>query len=41
MQEVTPRSVRVLIALYERAIGIYASLIIYHQPGTDSSIYRL
>lgn len=36
MEEVTPRSVGALIALYERAVGIYASLInvnAYHQPG--------
>lgn len=36
MQEVTPRSVGAMIALYERAVGIYAALIninAYHQPG--------
>ena len=36
VQEVTPRSVGALIALYERAVGIYALLIninAYHQPG--------
>lgn len=36
VQEVTPRSVGALIALYERAVGIYASLTninAYHQPG--------
>lgn len=36
VQEVTPRSVGALIALYERAVGIYASLVninAYHQPG--------
>lgn len=36
MQEVTPRSAGALIALYERAVGIYASLVninAYHQPG--------
>ncbi|KAJ8771531.1 hypothetical protein K2173_026708 [Erythroxylum novogranatense] len=35
VQEVTPRSVGAMIALYERAVGIYASLIninAYHQP---------
>ncbi|KVH99681.1 Phosphoglucose isomerase (PGI) [Cynara cardunculus var. scolymus] len=35
VQEVTPRSVGALIALYERAVGIYASLVninAYHQP---------
>lgn len=38
MQEVTPRSVGALIALYERAVGIYASLVninAYHQPGNN------
>lgn len=36
VQEVIPRSVGALVALYERAVGIYASLIhinAYHQPG--------
>lgn len=36
VEEVTPRAVGALIALYERAVGIYASLIninAYHQPG--------
>ncbi|RRT67183.1 hypothetical protein B296_00039491 [Ensete ventricosum] len=36
VQEVTPRSVGALVALYERAVGIYAYLIninAYHQPG--------
>lgn len=36
VQEVTPRSVGALVALYERAVGIYASLVninAYHQPG--------
>lgn len=36
VEEVTPRSVGALIALYERAVGIYASLVnvnAYHQPG--------
>ncbi|KAF9687370.1 hypothetical protein SADUNF_Sadunf02G0086500 [Salix dunnii] len=36
VQEVTPRSVGALIGLYERAVGIYASLVninAYHQPG--------
>ncbi|PWA58244.1 glucose-6-phosphate isomerase 1, chloroplastic [Artemisia annua] len=44
VQEVTPRSVGALIALYERAVGIYASLVninAYHQPGRDSSLYLL
>lgn len=36
VQEVNPRSVGAMIALYERAVGIYASLVninAYHQPG--------
>jgi hypothetical protein len=36
VQEVTPRAVGALVALYERAVGIYASLVninAYHQPG--------
>lgn len=36
VQEVTPRTVGALIALYERAVGIYAALVninAYHQPG--------
>lgn len=40
VQEVTPRSVGALVALYERAVGIYASLVnvnAYHQPGKISS----
>ncbi len=39
IREVTPASVGVLIALYERAVGFYASLIginAYHQPGVES-----
>ncbi|GMH00238.1 hypothetical protein Nepgr_002077 [Nepenthes gracilis] len=39
VQEVTPRSVGALIALYERAVGLYASLIninAYHQPGVEA-----
>ncbi|KAK6938086.1 Phosphoglucose isomerase (PGI) [Dillenia turbinata] len=39
IQEVTSRSVGALIALYERAVGIYASLIninAYHQPGVEA-----
>ena len=38
VQEVTPRAVGALIALYERAVGIYASLVninAYHQPGKN------
>ncbi|MEY5026521.1 MAG: hypothetical protein RLZZ244_2049, partial [Verrucomicrobiota bacterium] len=36
---VTPRSVGALIALYERAVGFYASLVninAYHQPGVEA-----
>ena len=36
VQDVTPKLVGALIALYERAVGIYAALIninAYHQPG--------
>lgn len=36
VQEVTPRSVGGMVALYERAVGLYASIIninAYHQPG--------
>ncbi|GAU34400.1 hypothetical protein TSUD_217400, partial [Trifolium subterraneum] len=39
VQEVTPRSVGALVALYERAVGIYASLVninAYHQPGVEA-----
>ncbi|XP_042416010.1 glucose-6-phosphate isomerase 1, chloroplastic-like isoform X5 [Zingiber officinale] len=39
VQEVTPRSVGALIALYERAVGIYAHLVninAYHQPGVEA-----
>ncbi len=38
-KEVKPATVAVLIALYERAVGIYASLVginAYHQPGVES-----
>lgn len=44
VQEVNPRSVGALIALYERAVGIYASLInvnAYHQPGIYSFLFLL
>ena len=37
--EVSPRSLGMLIALYERAVGLYASLIAinpYHQPGVEA-----
>ncbi|KAM6592643.1 hypothetical protein CsatA_000346 [Cannabis sativa] len=39
VQEVTPRSVGALVALYERAVGIYASVVninAYHQPGVEA-----
>ena len=39
LREVSPRSVGMLIALYERVVGLYASLIdinAYHQPGVEA-----
>lgn len=39
LDDVTPGSVGTLIALYERAVGLYASLInvnAYHQPGVEA-----
>ncbi|KAG8057049.1 hypothetical protein GUJ93_ZPchr0002g23055 [Zizania palustris] len=39
VQEVTPKAVGALVALYERAVGIYASLVninAYHQPGVEA-----
>jgi glucose-6-phosphate isomerase len=39
IDEVTPKSVGMLIALYERATGYYASLVninAYHQPGVEA-----
>ena len=39
IDRIEPRSVGVLIALYERAVGLYASLIhinAYHQPGVEA-----
>uniref|UniRef100_A0A0D6QZF8 Glucose-6-phosphate isomerase n=1 Tax=Araucaria cunninghamii TaxID=56994 RepID=A0A0D6QZF8_ARACU len=39
VQEVTPQSVGALVALYERAVGLYASLVninAYHQPGVEA-----
>ncbi len=39
IQEVTPRMVGAMIALYERAVTIYASLVninAYHQPGVEA-----
>lgn len=39
VEEVTPRSVGAMIALYERAVGLYAGLAninAYHQPGVEA-----
>jgi glucose-6-phosphate isomerase len=39
VQQVSPRIIGVLIALYERAVGLYAELIdinAYHQPGVEA-----
>ena len=39
VEEVSPLTVGVLIALYERAVGLYASLVnvnAYHQPGVEA-----
>jgi glucose-6-phosphate isomerase len=39
VEKVTPRSVGALIALYERAVGLYAELVdvnAYHQPGVEA-----
>lgn len=39
INEVSPRTVGMLIALYERVVGLYASLIginAYHQPGVEA-----
>ena len=39
ISEISPKSVGLLIALYERAVGLYASLIginAYHQPGVEA-----
>lgn len=39
IDQVSPRSIGVLIALFERAVGLYASLIginAYHQPGVEA-----
>ncbi|AFZ45678.1 glucose-6-phosphate isomerase [Halothece sp. PCC 7418] len=39
VDEVTPRTIGALIALYERAVGLYASLVninAYHQPGVEA-----
>lgn len=37
--EISPRTIGILIALYERAVGLYASMIginAYHQPGVEA-----
>ncbi len=39
VDEVTPRTIGALIALFERAVGLYASLVninAYHQPGVEA-----
>jgi glucose-6-phosphate isomerase len=39
IEEVSPRTVGMLIALFERAVGLYASLVginAYHQPGVEA-----
>jgi glucose-6-phosphate isomerase len=39
INEISPKSVGLLIALYERAVGFYASLVginAYHQPGVEA-----
>src|SRR6185295_4920690 len=39
LPDVSPRSIGMLIALYERVVGLYASLIninAYHQPGVEA-----
>jgi glucose-6-phosphate isomerase len=39
LRDVSPRSIGVLIAIYERAVGLYASLVginAYHQPGVEA-----
>jgi glucose-6-phosphate isomerase len=39
LSDVSPRSLGMLIALYERAVGLYASLVginAYHQPGVEA-----
>ena len=38
INDVTPATVGAIIALYERAVGLYAALVnvnAYHQPGED------
>jgi len=39
LPEISPRSIGMLIALYERVVGLYASLVginAYHQPGVEA-----
>ncbi len=39
VDEISPRTIGILIALFERAVGLYASLIninAYHQPGVEA-----
>jgi glucose-6-phosphate isomerase len=39
LDSITPRSIGALIALFERAVGIYAHLVginAYHQPGVEA-----
>ena len=39
IDQVNPRSIGILIALYERAVGLYASMVninAYHQPGVEA-----
>lgn len=39
VNDISPRSIGILIALYERVVGLYASLIginAYHQPGVEA-----
>ncbi|HKC23105.1 MAG TPA: glucose-6-phosphate isomerase, partial [Thermoanaerobaculia bacterium] len=39
LPDVSPRSIGMLIALYERTVGLYASLVginAYHQPGVEA-----
>jgi glucose-6-phosphate isomerase len=39
LPEVTPATVGALIALYDRAVGFYATLVninAYHQPGVEA-----
>src|SRR5581483_6625420 len=39
LPDVSPRTIGMLIALYERVVGLYASLIginAYHQPGVEA-----